>query len=45
MISQIGSFFKFYGRVFSLLLTMALGSLFPQLHTLSFLIQVLLMVM
>ena len=45
MTSQISSFFKIYGKVFGLLVTMALGALFPQVHTISFLIQYLLMVM
>ena len=45
MTSQINSFFKIYGKVFGLLITMALGAMFPQAHTFSFLIQYLLMVM
>ena len=45
MTSQITSFFKTYGKVFGLLATMALGSLFPQVHVFSFLVQYLLMVM
>jgi len=44
-IPSINSFFKLYGRVFGLLATMLLGTLFPQAHGLSFLIQYLLMVM
>jgi BASS family bile acid:Na+ symporter len=36
---------KIYGKVIALLLTMALGALLPQFHTLSFLIQYLLMAM
>jgi BASS family bile acid:Na+ symporter len=42
-ISQIQSFLKIYGKVFSLLATMLVGALFPQVHVLSFLIQYLLM--
>ena len=45
MISQINSFLKIYGKVFGLLATMMLGALSPQFHTLSFLIQYLLMAM
>jgi BASS family bile acid:Na+ symporter len=45
MIPQVHSFLKIYGKVFGLLVTMLLGALFPQFHTLSFLIQYLLMVM
>jgi bile acid:Na+ symporter, BASS family len=45
MISQIQSFFKIYGKVFGLLVTMLLGALFPQAHIFSFLIQDLLMAM
>jgi BASS family bile acid:Na+ symporter len=45
MISQINSFFKMYGKVFGLLATMVLGSLFPQVHVFSPLVQYLLMVM
>jgi bile acid:Na+ symporter, BASS family len=45
MISQIHSFLTIYGKVFGLLAIMLLGSLLPQFHTLSFLIQYLLMVM
>ncbi len=45
MISQTNTFFKVYGKVFGLLLTMLLGALMPQLHHASFLIQYLLMVM
>jgi len=45
MTSQINSFLRIYGKVFGLLVTMALGALFPQAHVLSFLIQYLLMVM
>ncbi len=43
MISQFNSFLKIYGKVFGLLATMMVGALFPQVHTLSFLIQYLLM--
>ena len=42
---QINSFLKIYGKVFGLLVTMLLGALSPQFHTLSFLIQYLLMAM
>jgi BASS family bile acid:Na+ symporter len=45
MISQIHSFLKIYSKVFGLLATMLLGALLPQVHTFSFLIQYLLMVM
>ena len=45
MISQSYSFFKLYGKVFGLLVTMLLGALFPQVHVFSPLIQYLLMVM
>ena len=45
MTSQLNSFFKIYGKVFGLLVTMAIGALFPQVHAFSFLIQYLLMVM
>jgi BASS family bile acid:Na+ symporter len=45
MTSRINSFFKIYGKVFGLLVTMALGALFPQVHVFSFLIQYLLMLM
>jgi len=45
MISQIHSFFKIYGKVFGLLVTMLVGALLPQFHAFSFLIQYLLMVM
>ncbi len=45
MISQFNSFLKIYGKVFGLLVTMAVGALFPQVHTFSFLVQYLLMVM
>lgn len=45
MISQTYSFFKLYGKVFGLLVTMLLGALFPQVHIFSPLIQYLLMVM
>lgn len=45
MISQLNSFFKIYGKIFGLLATMAVGAFFPQVHTLSFLVQYLLMVM
>ena len=45
MRAQTGSFFKIYGKVFGLLAAMTLGALFPQAHSLSFLIQYLLMVM
>lgn len=43
MISRFNSFLKIYGKVFGLLATMLVGALFPQVHTLSFLIQYLLM--
>jgi BASS family bile acid:Na+ symporter len=43
MISQLQSFLKIYGKVFSLLATMVVGALFPQVHVLSFLVQYLLM--
>jgi BASS family bile acid:Na+ symporter len=43
MISQINSFLKIYGKVFSLLATMMVGALFPQVHVFSFLVQYLLM--
>ncbi len=43
MISQIKSFLKIYGKVFGLLVTMVVGAFFPQVHTLSFLVQYLLM--
>ncbi|MBN2118971.1 MAG: hypothetical protein JW730_20555 [Anaerolineales bacterium] len=45
MISQFNSFFKIYSKVFGLLVTMMVGAMFPQVHTLSFLIQYLLMTM
>jgi BASS family bile acid:Na+ symporter len=45
MISQISSFLKIYHKVFGLLVTMLLGSLFPQFHRYSFLIQYFLMAM
>ncbi len=45
MISQVNSFFKIYGKVFSLLATMVLGVLLPQFHVFTFLIQYLLMAM
>jgi BASS family bile acid:Na+ symporter len=45
MISQFGSFFKIYSKVFGLLVTMLVGAFFPQVHVLSFLIQYLLMAM
>lgn len=45
MISTLSPFFKTYGKAFGLLVTMAVGALFPQLHGLSFLVQYLLMVM
>ena len=45
MNSQINSFLKIYGKVFGLLITMALGAVFPQAHVFSFLVQYLLMVM
>jgi bile acid:Na+ symporter, BASS family len=45
MTSQINAFFQIYGKVFGLLITMALGALFPQVHVFSFLIQYLLMLM
>jgi BASS family bile acid:Na+ symporter len=45
MISQFNSLFKIYGKVFGLLATMVVGALFPRAHTLSFLIQYLLMAM
>ncbi len=43
MIPKIQSFLKIYGKVFSLLATMLVGALFPQVHILSFLVQYLLM--
>ncbi len=43
MISQLNSFLKNYGKVFSLLAMMALGALLPQFHVFSFLVQYLLM--
>lgn len=43
MISHIRSFLKIYGKVFSLLVTMILGALVPQVHIFSFLVQYLLM--
>ena len=43
MVSQIHSFFRIYGKVFGLLLAMALGALLPQAGAFSFLIQYLLM--
>ena len=43
MISQFNSFLKIYSKVFGLLATMLVGALFPQVHSLSFLIQYLLM--
>ena len=45
MISQINLFFKMYGKVFGLLVTMLVGVMFPQVHQFSFLIQYLLMLM
>jgi bile acid:Na+ symporter, BASS family len=45
MVTQIRLFFKTYGKIVGLLATMALGVLFPHLHTFSFLIQYLLMLM
>jgi BASS family bile acid:Na+ symporter len=45
ILTQLKSVWKTQGKGFSLLLTMALGALLPQFHTLSFLIQYLLMVM
>jgi BASS family bile acid:Na+ symporter len=45
MIFQIRSLLKIYNKVFGLLATMLLGALLPQLHSLSFLIQYLLMAM
>ena len=45
MNSQLSSVFKVYGKVFGLLVTMVLGALLPQVHTFSFMIQYLLMVM
>jgi BASS family bile acid:Na+ symporter len=45
MISQLNSFLKIYGKVFGLLVTMAVGALFPQVHIFSFLVQYLLMAM
>jgi BASS family bile acid:Na+ symporter len=45
MISQFNSFLKIYGKVFGLLVTMLVGALFPQAHTLAFVIQSLLMAM
>jgi BASS family bile acid:Na+ symporter len=43
MISRFNIFFQIYGKVFGLLVTMVLGALFPQVHSLSFLVQYLLM--
>jgi len=45
MISRFNSLFKIYSKVFGLLVTMLVGAMFPQVHTLSFLIQYLLMAM
>lgn len=45
MTSQINSFFKVYGKVFGLLVTMMVGAMFPQVHRLAFVIQYLLMAM
>ena len=45
MVTQIRLFFKTYGKIVGLVASMALGVLFPQLHTFSFLIQYLLMLM
>ena len=45
MILQVNLFFKLYGKVFGLLAAMLAGSLFPQIHEFSFLIQYLLMLM
>ena len=45
MISQINSFLKIYNKVFGLLATMLVGALLPQFHSLTFLIQYLLMAM
>ncbi len=45
MISQIISFLKIYGKVFSLLATMMVGALFPQFHVFTFLVQYILMAM
>lgn len=45
MVSRLSTFFQIYGKVFSLLLTMLIGGLFPQFHRASFLIQYFLIVM
>ena len=45
MFPRIRLFFNMYGKVVGLLAAMALGTLFPQLHEFSFLIQYLLMLM
>ena len=45
MIFKANLFFKLYGKVFGLLAAMLVGSLFPQVHEFSFLIQYLLMLM
>lgn len=45
MISRLTTFIQIYGKVFSLLVTMLIGGLFPQFHRVSFLIQYFLMVM
>src|SRR5512144_2049470 len=45
MSNKIIQFLNIQGKGLSLLLTMTLGALFPQVHALSFLIQYLLMIM
>ena len=45
MLLQTRSFLRIYGKVLALLLTMVVGSLLPQFHTFSFLVQYLLMAM
>ena len=45
MFTQLKSILRIYGKVLALLLTMVVGSLLPQLHVFSFLIQYLLMAM
>ncbi len=45
MLSNIKEFLRIYGKVLALLLTMVVGSLLPQFHTFSYLVQYLLMAM
>ena len=45
MLARITSFLQTEGKAFTFLLTMFLGALFPRVHTLSFLVQYLLMIM